>query len=138
MGGRSRGKLNITGEGNGHFHGYVSLENNGGFSSIRHQFETKVVDSNSKFILHIKGDGKNYQFRVKTSARDRHSYQYVFTTTKEWQTVEIPFSEMIPTFRGYRLNLPNYPGRKMEEVAILIGNKIPEEFSLQIDKITLK
>ena len=35
MGGRSNGKFEMSDDGHGVFHGAVSLENNGGFSSIR-------------------------------------------------------------------------------------------------------
>ena len=39
MGGRSYGRFSIDSEGHGVFSGNVSLENNGGFSSLRYRFE---------------------------------------------------------------------------------------------------
>ena len=138
MGGRSNGKFKIDNEGHGMFYGNVSLENNGGFSSVRYQFKTKDVSGHSKIKLRIKGDGKTYQFRIKTNSRDYASYIYEFETTKDWMTIEIPFSKLYPSFRGRRLNQPNFEGEFLSEIAFLIGNKTPQEFQLLIDSIELK
>ena len=138
MGGRSDGHFKVNSEGHGEYSGKVSLENNGGFSSLHHYFDT--VDSNefSKFILKIKGDGKTYQFRVKDKREHRYSYIYKFDTTNDWQTIEIPFSEMYASFRGNRLNIPNFKGDQMEEITFLVGNKKEQTFTLLIDAISLE
>ena len=60
MGGLSQGKFSIDAEGNGVFAGNVSLENNGGFSSVRYQFEKIKVTKTSKIRILLKGDGKEY------------------------------------------------------------------------------
>ena len=80
MGGRSNGSFNINKKGFGVFEGYVSLENNGGFSMIQYKFDNKKVNSFNKFCIRLKGDGKNYQFRVKTNNGDQHSYVIPFKT----------------------------------------------------------
>ena len=138
MGGRSSGNFVINDEGHGKFNGRVSLENNGGFSSLRYRFKTKDVSTYSKVILRVKGDGSNYQFRVKTSSRDYASYIYEFETTSDWTTIEIPFAAMDPRFRGRKLNDPNFPGEQLEEIAFLIGNKKEQSFELLLDHIELK
>lgn len=138
MGGRSDGGFNINKEGHGEFSGKVSLENNGGFSSLRYNFDTTSASSYSKFVIRLKGDGKSYQFRVKDKRNNRHSYIYKFDTTKDWQTIEISFSEMQAKFRGYKVDIPNYEGNQMEEIAFLIGNKKAEAFKLLIDSISLE
>jgi hypothetical protein len=138
MGGRSNGTFKISNDGYGVFFGNVSLENNGGFSSVRHQFKTKDVSDYSKIKLRIKGDGKAYQFRLKSDSRDYASYIYEFETTKDWMIIEIPFSKMYPSFRGRRLAQPNFEGDYVSEIAFLIGNKKPQEFKLLIDSIELK
>lgn len=138
MGGRSDGKFRINNDGHGEFFGKVSLENNGGFSSVRYNF--KKIDSHnySKFVLRIKGDGKNYQFRVKDNTYNRYSYISEFKTTGEWQTIEIPYNKMYASFRGYRLDIPNFKGDQMQEIAFLISNKKQEEFRLLIDSISIE
>ncbi len=138
MGGRSSGSFEINESGNAVFQGKVSLENNGGFSSVRYLFDSQKVSDYKKAVIYLKGDGKKYQFRVKSSRYDRHSYIYTFQTSGDWQTIEIPLGEMIPSFRGFRLNIPNYPIEHLEEIAFLIGNKKPESFRLELDKIILE
>lgn len=137
MGGRSNGNFKINDEGHGVFYGKVSLENNGGFSSVRYRFDSMNAKSYSKLMLHVKGDGKRYQFRVKSNQSDRHSYIYYFQTSKDWETIEIPLKEMYPTFRGRKLEMPNFNGEIMEEIAFLIANSKAEGFQLEIDKIEL-
>ena len=138
MGGRSNGNFYINDHGHGEFTGTVSLENNGGFSSLRHVFSQKDVSSYTTISIRLKGDGKSYQFRAKSERSERYSYTYNFETSGEWQWVEIPMEAMVPTWRGRQLNYPNYPAQNLEEIGILIGNKKAEKFSLEIDEIRLK
>ena len=138
MGGRSQASIIINSDGHGEFSGTVSLENNGGFASMRYRCDESQVAQFDTIVIRLKGDGKSYQFRAKTSTSDRHSYIYSFETMGEWETIEIPMSEMTPSFRGMTLDKPNYPGEKLQEVAILIGNKRPEDFKLIIDRISFK
>ncbi|WP_245925554.1 CIA30 family protein [Algibacter marinivivus] len=138
MGGRSNGSFKINDAGNGLFYGEVSLENNGGFSMVEYRFETKEVNKFSKVCIRLKGDGKPYQFRVKTNTSDRHSYVASFNTSGDWEIIEISFKTLSPAFRGRKLDIPNYDGSHMEVLAFLIGNKKAESFSLEIDTIVLK
>ena len=138
MGGTSRSKFYLNSEGNGCFDGTVSLENNGGFCSVRYELNTIVLDQNKIICLRIKGDGKNYQFRVKTKKSDSHSYIYPFRTSGDWQNIEIPVTEFYPSFRGQKLEIPNYDGSRLEEIAFLIGNKKGENFQLLLDTIEVK
>lgn len=138
MGGRSTGKFYVNQEGNAVFEGSVSLENNGGFSSLRYRFDEISTISHSKIVLKVKGDGKDYQFRVKNKSSDYYSYISSFTSSKDWQTIELPLADMYPAFRGRKLNSPNYNSDSIEEIAILIGNKKEELFRLEIDNIVLE
>lgn len=138
MGGRSDGNFKINKEGYGEYTGEISLKNNGGFSSLRYYFEPINTERYSKFVIRVKGDGKPYQFRVKNKRSNRYSYIFEFETTNDWQTIEIPFSQMYASFRGRVLDIPNFNGDEMEEIAFLIGNKKEERFKLLIDTISLK
>ncbi|WP_386130440.1 CIA30 family protein [Winogradskyella litorisediminis] len=138
MGGRSDGNFKLNEDGHAEFSGDVSLENNGGFSSVRYNFETVDASKYSTFKIYLKGDGKSYQFRVKSNDNQRYSYIYEFQTSGKWEIISIPFNQMKPAFRGRQLNQPNYNGNTMEEIAFLIGNKKPQSFSLLIDKIELE
>lgn len=138
MGGRSSGSFGLNEDGHGIFQGFVSLENNGGFSSVRYQFKKIDVQTFTKIILKIKGDGKQYQFRIKANASDQYSYISTFSTTGDWQEVEIILKNMQPSYRGNKLDIPNFSKDQIEEIAFLIGNKNEEKFQLLIDKIELK
>jgi len=138
MGGRSGSKIHINEEGHGVFKGTVSLENNGGFASLRHRFIKKKIADYKKVVIHLKGDGKRYQFRAKTNKEDQQAYISYIETTGEWQTIEIMLSALEPTFRGRKLNMPNFPSEELEEVGFMIGNKVNENFELVIDKIALE
>ena len=138
MGGRSYGSFRLNRKGNAFFEGEISLENNGGFSSVRHQMKAKDISKFSKVTIRLKGDGKKYQFRIKKNKKDYHSYITTFQTSKDWKTITINIRDMYPTFRGRKLNMDNLIADKIEEIAFLIGNKKAEKFRLEIDVISLK
>ena len=135
MGGLSVSQFEINKAGNGFFQGHVSLENNGGFASVRHQPARIRLEKETHFSIRVKGDGHAYQLRIKSNLNEYHSYKYVFETTGEWQIISIPFKEMIPTFRGRDLDMPNFNGSSMEEIGFLIANKKEQNFELEIDYI---
>jgi NADH dehydrogenase [ubiquinone] 1 alpha subcomplex assembly factor 1 len=137
MGGRSRGSLVLNTAGNGVFSGQISLENNGGFSSVRYRSGLVISGGYSKVVLRIKGDGKRYQFRIREKKEDYYSFIRYFDTSGDWQTIELPLGSFYPVFRGRRLNLPNFKGETLEEIGFLIGNNRREPFELEIDYIGL-
>lgn len=138
MGGESNGKFSIDSDGNGVFEGNISLENNGGFSSVRYQFEKVAVSLNSTVLIRLKGDGKDYQFRIKDKSNNSFSYITTFKTSGDWQTIEIKLADLYPSFRGRKLDLPNFKSASFEEIVFLIGNKKEESFKLLVDKMELE
>ena len=138
MGGLSQGKLVTNDAGHGVYSGTVSIENNGGFSSLRYRFDSKSVTASTTIVLRLKGDGKRYQFRVKDKKGQYHSYITYFETTDQWQDIEIKLADMYPSYRGRKLSIPNFNHNQIEELAILIGNKKAESFALTIDRIEMK
>ena len=137
MGGRSRGSLEINDDGNAVFTGTVSLENDGGFSSIQQAFAPVDVSGHRAICLGLRGDGKRYQLRVESAPGDRHGYAYDFDTSGDWQVVTIPFADMYAIRHGDRLDLANYPGQTLAHLQILIGNGKAETFRLEVDRIWL-
>jgi NADH dehydrogenase [ubiquinone] 1 alpha subcomplex assembly factor 1 len=138
MGGRSDGNFYLSQAGHGIFTGSISTENNGGFSSVQYRFQKTNTAPYKKYILRIKGDGKRYQFRVKSDIAQPHSYVHYIETSGNWQLVEILFSEMYATFRGRKLDLPNFQGGTLEQIGFLTGNKRNENFKLEIDFIKVE
>lgn len=138
MGGRSSSTISLNTDGFGVFEGHISLENNGGFASLRHEFPKIDVKAYTKIRIKIKGDGKAYQFRVKANSGTSYSYIAPFPTSGEWQDIEINLSDMYPQYRGRRLDQPNFYEDTIEEITFLIGNKKDENFKLLIDTIVLE
>lgn len=137
MGGRSSGNFEVTENGYGKFFGKVSLENNGGFSSVRYTMETLNVTPESKIQIRLKGDGNPYQFRVKHDKKESYSYIVPFETTGKWQTLTFVLADLYPTFRGRKLALPNFDKNTIGEMRFLIGNKKPQQFELFIASIKI-
>ncbi|MGB5275062.1 MAG: CIA30 family protein [Flavobacteriaceae bacterium] len=138
MGGRSQSAFYLNDAGHGVFEGTVSLENNGGFASVRHRFDA-IVNKDCQYVaIRLKGDGKRYQFRVKSTLDQRHSYIAYVETSGAWQTIILPLQNLYPAFRGQKLALPNFDGKNLSEIAFLIGNKNAEAFHLEMDWIRLQ
>ena len=137
MGGIWSSSIKINEQGNGVFSGSVSTKNNGGFASVQYSFEKIKTNVSDVVQIRLKGDGKNYQFRVKANKNQKYSYITTFSTSGEWQTIQIELSELYPSFRGRKLDLPNFKHSTLEEITFLIANKNNESFELQLDKVEL-
>ncbi|CAI8333544.1 MAG: Uncharacterised protein [Polaribacter sejongensis] len=139
MGGKSKGNFKLNDNGFGEFSGVVSLENNGGFSSLRYGFEALRIEGLSNIVLKVKGDGNTYQLRIKDAANKSYSYMSEFSTKEnEWQDIRIPLKSMFPVFRGRKLEKDNFSADEIEQIVFLIGNKIGQKFKLEIDTIYLQ
>ncbi len=138
MGGVSRGNMIHDKAGHLIFRGEVSLENNGGFSSIQNNFSPIDVSKYQHAILRLKGDGKDYRFIVESDPNARHYYVTEFATSGDWQEIKIPLRKMYPMRRGDRLNIPDYPAETMTQVRLMIANGRAESFQLEIASIRLE
>jgi hypothetical protein len=138
MGGLSKGGFTVSEDGHGVFSGEVSLENNGGFSSVQCFIDPIDVSAYRSAFLRIKGDGKRYRFLVEAEPDAWHYYEAEFPTSGEWETVEIPFDTLVPVRRGDRLDKPNFPGQTLAQIRVMIANGTAESFRLEIDRIWLR
>lgn len=138
MGGRSRGHFAVTDDGHGHFWGRVSLENNGGFSSIQTFFDQpRELGEATSFQLRVRGDGKSYTFRVRAEPDQRHWHEFTFPTkvSKRWETIGIPFAAMSARYHGEPVDVPNYAGGTAAGLQLLIGNGRAEAFAIFVDAV---
>jgi hypothetical protein len=138
MCGVSRGQFSRDPDGYAVFRGEVSLENNGGFSSVQNNFSPIDVSPYQHAILRLKGDGKTYRFIVESQTDSRHYYLAEFPTIAKWQEIKIPLRTMYPVRRGDRLDLPDYPAETMAQVRLMIANGRAESFRLEIADIRLE
>ena len=137
MGGSSSSSFALNPNGQGIFKGRISLKNNAGFASVRYRTGQLQVKANSRIKIRLKGDGKTYQFRVKDRLENRYSYSISFDTSGDWEEIDLSLHEMYPSFRGKKLEFPNFSLKTIAEIVFLIGNKKAEEFQLIIGAIQL-
>lgn len=136
MGGLSRSRIQSTDQGTGLFTGELSLENNGGFASIRTLVGSHDLSQAAGLEIRVKGDGRTYQLRLRTTDRwDGIAYRASFRTPKgRWFTARFPFEDFVPSFRG-RVVADAGPldAARIEQLGFLIADKVTEPFSLEID-----
>jgi len=138
MGGKSESRVSLEPNGNLIFSGHISLENNGGFASLRYHPGSVRLEEVDTVSVRLKGDGKRYQFRLRENLEDYHSYVSYFETTGDWQNITLPLRKLYPTYRGRTLDQPDFSGSQLEEVGFLIGNNKEECFRLEIKSIGLQ
>jgi monofunctional biosynthetic peptidoglycan transglycosylase len=135
MGGVSRGGAKLI-DGSLHFRGVLSLENNGGFSSIRSGGPTRDLSAAKVIVLRVKGDGRTYRLQLATNAefrRSRISYQAEFPTKAgEWTEVAVPLAALVPQFRGQKLSGPPLDRTRIEEIGLSLADGNPGAFALEI------
>lgn len=139
MGGRSSSKYSMN-EQTVTFNGDVSLRNNGGFASLRMVWPFEDTVASNKVQLKLTGDGKKYQFRLRT---DRGyagaSYVYEFETIKDTSMlIEMNLEQFIPSFRGRVLtNMPKLRLEDVKQMGLLIAGKQTGKFSIQLESISV-
>ena len=138
MGGRSSGSPTVD-DGMLEFSGTLSLENNGGFASVRTVDYAVNLSSAETVVLRVRGDGRRYQLRLATSARNRGiavSYGADFIAPAgEWTEVRLRLDSLQPRVRGTLLNGPPLDPAQIKEVGLLIGDKQEGPFSMDVDWI---
>ena len=139
MGGQSHSVPEII-SGCLHFSGFISLENNGGFASIRSR-QRHDLSGASGVLLRVLGDGRSYQFRLYTDAYSQGSkiaYSVTFDTLKDqWLEVPITFSRLKPVVRGRVLPGPVLDAGKVEEIGFLLADKQQGTFHLAVAGIRI-
>ena len=136
MGGRSQATLKLINDTYADFSGYLSLENNGGFSSIRAYYPPDLANVKS-IILKIKGDGREYNFRIRGNSNSWASYTHSFDTIEgEWIEKELKIDDFYPVYRGYNLkDMPSLSEIIIKEIGIMISDKTEGSFNIEIDWI---
>jgi monofunctional biosynthetic peptidoglycan transglycosylase len=136
MGGVSESRISITEKKTALFQGTVSLENSGGFSSIRTHPRDFELSGYQGLMVRVKGDGKDYRLHLRTDdTYEGTAYQAHFSTEKdEWITVRLPFDDFIPVFRGRIINdAPQLDLRSIRRMGFMIADKQEGPFRLEIE-----
>lgn len=139
MGGKSSSQFQINKDGNGVFLGTVSLQNNGGFASVKNH-EPLNLDGYRSVRLSVLGDGNRYSFRLQTgSGSSVHPWSYELrfeTKDGEWTDIELPLDSFVATYRGRTPDdVPPLDQSKIQRYGFLISDEQEGSFRLEIDKI---
>lgn len=137
MGGRSQGGFEVR-DGQLSFTGATNTRG-GGFSSIRTRGPELDLSAFDGVRLRVKGDGRRYTWQIRTNARYRGqdvSYWAEFDTKPgEWITVDIPFAEFVPRFRGFELDGGPPDPAKIRGMGLMIYDGQDGPFKLQLDTV---
>ena len=138
MGGISEGRFRITDNKTLEFSGNLSLENRGGFASIRTQPTDMNLNGYDKIGLRLKGDGRTYYFNLMTSSRSAaSSYRVPLKTQKDtWQDIHINLDDFVYTSFG-RVIATAAPlkAKDIRSMGFTLSDKKPGPFQLEISEI---
>jgi hypothetical protein len=129
MGGVSQSSLRQDEDGM-FFEGMVSLENNGGFASMRSS--VRFPQGTQLIELIAKGDGKRYKLVLRTELAPRVTYVADFIALPTWQTYRFNLSQFKSTFRGRDVNAPALSFSDVIDFGILISNNQAGSFAIQL------
>ena len=102
MGGVSDGKFKITDKKTLEFYGTLSLENNGGFASVRSKAKKLGLEKGDVLVARVRGDGRDYSMNLYVP-RPLTAFSYraaVKTKKDEWIEVKLPLDKFEATSFG--------------------------------------
>ncbi len=138
MGGVSDSLMKIDESGIGVFSGHLSLENNGGFASVRAVVPENDYSGCDGVLMRIKGDGSTYSFRIRNDLMfDGIVYRHDFATEAgKWIDVRMPFDGFEAVFRGRSVpDAPPLDPSRIFQIGFLISQKQEGEFRLEVEWI---
>ena len=138
MGGVSDGRVRITDKGTMEFYGTLSLENNGGFASVRSGSMPRGLEDGDVIVARVRGDGRDYYLNLRVPTfRIAFSYRASFETkADEWQEVKVPLKEFQATSFGRPVkNAGPVTANKVNSIGFLLADKKAGPFKLEIEWI---
>lgn len=135
MGGRSAGSATPLEDGVIRFEGILSLENNGGFASIRADSPEFAFDQDGQIVLRVRGDGRAYTLDLRTARRQgAFSYKQAFQTKAgEVTEISLPLSRFRATAFGRQMTVatPLDPA-KVVSLGFMLADGQPGAFRLDV------
>jgi len=141
MGGVSEGKMKITEKKTLEFYGTLSLENNGGFASVRTKAKKLGLDKGDTLVAKVRGDGREYTLNLYLNKPlMAFSYRAAVQTKKdEWIEVKVPLDKFEATSFGRPVK--DAGAVKPEEVnalGFLLGDKKAGPFKMEVEWIKVE
>lgn len=141
MGGVSDGNFKITKEKALFFYGNLSLENNGGFASVRSIPTKLALKKNDSISFQAKGDGREYTINLYTNKRlTAFSYRQAFQTKNgEWLDLSFPLSKFVATSFGRTIpNSQPVNPEEIESIGFMLGDKKSGTFEITFKNLTIR
>ena len=141
MGGVSRSRLRHDPAGHATFEGEVSLEQNGGFASVRSAPGSFGVPGAVDCLIEARGDGHRYKLCLFTvDAFDALSYQAEFVPpVQAWDVIRLPISTFKATVRGRQVpDAPSLDAAGIRQIGLMIAGRQAGRFALDIRSIMLE
>jgi len=138
MGGVSVGRLRFDLAGHAVFEGNTSLENNGGFASVRSSQLDLGCAATVGYALTAWGDGRTYKLNLRIDTGfDGVNYQAAFTPAAgQWSRTVLPVSNFAPNFRGRKVQTaPPLRPQEVRQVGLMISDKQAGPFRLMVKTI---
>lgn len=138
MGGRSVGQFKVAENGRMEFFGTLSLQNNGGFASVRSRVTKLDLQDGEAIVTRVRGDGRRYTLNLYVPRRRMaFSYRAEFQTKKdEWIEVRVPLEDFLATSFGRIVkNAGPVIPREINSVGFLLADKKAGPFKLEVDSI---
>jgi monofunctional biosynthetic peptidoglycan transglycosylase len=135
MGGVSDGRVRITADRTLEFFGTLSLENNGGFASVRSVPRPLGLTPGDVLVARIRGDGRQYQLNLYVPGGARaFSYRWSFATVKgQWIDVRMPLDRFVATSFGQPVRgAEAVEPALVTSVGFLLSDKVPGPFKLEV------
>ena len=119
------------------FSGAVSLENNGGFASVRSRPVEVNLKNGDSITARIRGDGREYTMNLYVPrGSGGYSFRQSFKTKKgEWIDVSFPVNTFVATYRGRVFPNQKLDPNKVNSLGFLLGDKKAGPFKLEIEWI---
>ncbi|MFZ4731944.1 MAG: CIA30 family protein [Pirellulales bacterium] len=136
MGGVSEGRFRITDAHTLAFSGNLSLENNGGFASVRTRPMPLGIRPGDTLVIRVKGDGREYMVNLYTkSRRTAFSYRVALPTEKEqWSEVHLPLDRFEPTSFGRVVaGMGPVDPDQINGFGLMLADKQPGPFRLEVE-----
>lgn len=140
MGGISSGGPTLMAENVLRFAGILSLENNGGFSSVRSDSPAYAISPGKDILLTVRGDGRSYYFDLRSNVRQRaFTYRQAFSTNAGGlQEIRLPLAGFYASSFGRRLPLADaLDPANVQSIGFTLSDKKSGPFRLDIIKIQL-
>jgi NADH dehydrogenase [ubiquinone] 1 alpha subcomplex assembly factor 1 len=141
MGGVSEGKFKITDKKTLKFFGTLSLENNGGFASVRTKAKKLGFEKGDTVVAKVRGAGREYMLNLYLNKPlIAFSYRATVQTRKdEWIEVKVPLDKFEATSFGRVVkDAGPVDPKAISALGFMLSDKQAGPFKLEIESIKVE